>query len=88
MTRAPCLIIEVLSPSTHRYDTQETRIAYQALATLQEYALVAKEQASIQIYRRRPESWDLEISAAEDRLRLESVDLDVPVSAVYENVWR
>lgn len=84
----PRLIIEVLSPSTHRYDTQEKRVAYQALASLQEYVLVAQEQAQIHIYRRGPEGWHLEICTAEDRLRLNSVELDVPVAAVYENVWR
>lgn len=85
---APRLIIEVLSPSTQRIDTQEKRIAYQTLTSLQEYVLVSQDQAQIHIHRRRPEGWELEVCTAEDRLRLESVDLDVPVSNVYENVWR
>lgn len=83
---SPRLIIEVLSPSTHRYDAQEKRVAYQTVESLQEYVLVAQEQAQIQIYRRPPAGWDLEFCAAEDHLRLESVDLYVPLAAVYENV--
>lgn len=53
---------------------------------MREYALVSQEQAEVHLYRRAPESWDLEICAAEDHLRLESVHLDVPVSAIYEDV--
>jgi Uma2 family endonuclease len=85
---APRLIVEVLSPGTQRYDAQEKRLAYQGLDSLQEYVMVAQEQPQVQIYRRRLGGWDLEFYAAEDRLRLASVDLDVPVSAVYEDVWR
>ena len=51
----PLLIIEVLSDSTERIDREEKRLAYQSIATLQEYVLVSQDRRKIQLYRRAGE---------------------------------
>jgi len=38
--RRPCLIVEVISPSTSRIDRHEKRLAYQAIASVQTYMIV------------------------------------------------
>jgi Uma2 family endonuclease len=39
--RFPCLIVEVLSPSTEAFDRGDKFVDYQALETLQEYVLIS-----------------------------------------------
>lgn len=48
----PTLVVEVLSPSTQEYDRGDKRLAYQSLATLQEYVLVAQDTPAVEIHRR------------------------------------
>jgi Uma2 family endonuclease len=53
----PLLVVEVLSASTEDYDRGEKRLAYQALSSLKEYALVAQDEPQIERYRRREDGW-------------------------------
>jgi len=48
----PTVIVEVLSPSTERYDRQEKFGYYKQLASLQEYVLVSQDLRRIEVYRR------------------------------------
>ncbi|MDJ0687936.1 MAG: Uma2 family endonuclease [Xenococcaceae cyanobacterium MO_188.B32] len=41
---SPCLVIEILSPSTQTTDRREKRINYQTLESLQEYVLVSQDE--------------------------------------------
>jgi Uma2 family endonuclease len=57
---APCLIIEVLSPSTMSIDRREKLLAYRSIASLQEYVLVHQKQRRIEINRKDKNSnWRL-----------------------------
>lgn len=49
---APCLIIEVLSPSNADVDRREKLIAYRQLPSLREYALVYQDRMEIELYRK------------------------------------
>jgi Uma2 family endonuclease len=53
--RSPCLIAEVLSPSTEVIDRREKLLAYRALASLRYYLLVSQEQPRVEVYRRDPD---------------------------------
>ncbi len=83
----PVLAIEVLSPATEKTDTLDKRVAYQSLASLQEYAMVAQDKMEVRILRRSGEDWDLEIYTEGDCVRFATVDLDLPIEAIYEDVW-
>ena len=50
----PTVIIEVLSPSTESYDRGRKFQHYRALASLQEYVLIAQDSARIERYLRQP----------------------------------
>ncbi len=43
----PCLIIEVLSPSTETIDRREKLLNYQTLESLQEYVLVSQDKIQV-----------------------------------------
>jgi Uma2 family endonuclease len=48
----PCLIIEVLSPSTEAVDRGAKFAKYRQYSTLQEYVLVQVEQPGVEMFRR------------------------------------
>lgn len=83
----PCLIIEVLSPSTEAYDRGGKFAQYRQLATLQEYVLIQSEQVGVERFRRNEQGlWVLYPYEAGETLTLESVGLSLPVEALYRQV--
>jgi Uma2 family endonuclease len=82
----PSLIVEVLSPTTEAVDRLDKRLAYQSLPSLREYALVSQDRREVQIYRRREQSWDLEVFQDQDTVRFESIDFELPLAEVYRDV--
>ena len=84
--RSPVLVVEVLSDSTAAYDLGDKFAAYQQLDSLREYVLVDQERIRVQIYRRRDGQWWVDNIGPGGRLRLDSVDLDCPVEALYEDL--
>ena len=49
--RHPCLLVEVLSPSTERIDRREKLFAYQTIPSLREYLLVDPDRRCVEVYR-------------------------------------
>ena len=80
---APCLIIEVLSNSTARTDRNEKLTGYRLLPSLQEYVLCAQDSPLVEIYRHRTD-WALEYFTAGQTFQLESVELFINVSDLYD----
>ena len=75
----------MLSPSTERFDRAEKFHTYRKLDSLEEYVLVAQDGKRVEVYRRRT-AWDLEIYGEGQSFHLESVDLDMTVEEIYEQV--
>jgi len=51
----PALIIEVLSPSTERYDRTRKFALYRSIPALNEYLLIAQDEYRVDYYRRTPD---------------------------------
>jgi Uma2 family endonuclease len=83
----PILIVEVLLPSTQRTDLTEKRDNYFSIPSLIEYVVVAQDMPLVRVYRRRT-GWQEEALYAENRLVLESIGLDIPVTHIYRRVQR
>lgn len=65
--RHPCLIIEVLSPSTQSFDYSEKFRQYRRLESLQEYILIASDRPAIDCYyHRESKRWDFESYSPQD----------------------
>ena len=81
----PSVIVEVLSPATEATDRREKRLAYEKLATLHTYVLVAQERRELLIFRRKPGGgWSREaLPDAGDALRLPELDFVLPLDAIY-----
>ncbi|MEO5343166.1 MAG: Uma2 family endonuclease [Gammaproteobacteria bacterium SHHR-1] len=85
--REPLLVVEVLSPSTAAYDRGLKFAHYRQLPSLQEYVLIDTERLAVDLFRRDAEGhWVLYPFAADETLTLTSVDLDLPLAAIYEDV--
>jgi Uma2 family endonuclease len=83
----PCLIIEVLSPSTETLDRREKRLNYQILPSLQEYVLVSQAEMEVEVYRPNESgNWPKEILEKDNRLELKSVGLTLTMADIYDEV--
>lgn len=82
----PCLIVEVLSPSTATSDRDEKFKNYRALTSLQEYVLIDSEKVNVERYRRgEGRMWLYHPYTTNETLMLESVDFECDVNQIYED---
>ena len=87
--QSPCLIVEVLSPSTEAIDRREKLIAYRNLPSLRYYLLVSQEKRQVECYARDAENrWRLTVSENEGALKIACDDLNANFSLddIYEDV--
>ena len=83
----PCLIVEVLSPSTEGYDRGGKFGHYRRIQTLREYVLIDAEKVSVECFRLNDRGiWELHSYEAGNEVHLTSVDFRFPMSLVYEDV--
>jgi Uma2 family endonuclease len=85
MIQSPLIVVEVLSPSTERYDRTEKFTRYTRCPTLEVYILVSQDEQYIEVYRRSTD-WKQERFSAGQVIKLEQLDLELPVESVYEGV--
>ena len=83
----PSLIVEVLSPTTAKFDTGDKRRDYQSLPSLQEYVLVSTDCMDVRVWRREESDWKVTIYTDGMMIPLTSVGLDIPIEDIYEEVW-
>jgi len=82
----PQVIIEVLSPSTERYDRVDKWFTYQQIPTLTDYVMVASDRMLVEHQQRGPgDSWIYRKLSRDDVLSL-SNGVTLPVLALYRMV--
>lgn len=85
----PCVIVEVLSPSTEDYDRGEKLGHYKQIPSLTEVVLIAHDRQEVEIVRREPDgSWSRAIVRAGEIAQLTSIDCDLPVEEIYRDPLR
>jgi Uma2 family endonuclease len=83
----PCLIIEVLSPSTEAYDRGNKFKLYRKNPSLTDYVLVESERMAIDLYRKDESgNWYILNYEAGESLDLKSIGLIFPIERVYEDI--
>lgn len=83
----PCLIIEVLSPSTASTDKREKLIAYKLIESLQEYAIVWQDEMRIELHRRQNNGWlTFFYTQPEDEVEFSSINFHTTVAEIYRNI--
>jgi Uma2 family endonuclease len=84
----PTLIIEILSPSTERYDRGKKFQAYQTIDSFQEYLLIAQDAVMIEHFTRQSDKlWTFDVVT--DRaasITLTSIQCTLRVEDIYEKI--
>jgi Uma2 family endonuclease len=83
----PCLIVEVLSPSTAAYDRGDKFTMYRRNPVLQDYLLVSADKMSIDLFHQDEQNkWDIINYQAGDLVELASIDLTFSIEDVYQEI--
>lgn len=83
----PVVAIEVLSPSTERFDRGRKLDDYRRIPTLANYLLVDQFEYRIDHYVRSNDEWDLAIETdPETAVVLSSIDAQLPLTEVYDRI--
>lgn len=84
----PTLLIEVLSPSTERYDRGRKFEYYQTLESLRAYLLISQDHPRVELYLRRPdESWLLiYFTRLDQTIPLEPIGCSLSMADIYAGV--
>lgn len=83
----PCLIVEVLAPSTESTDRGKKFTYYRTRPSIHEYVMIDTQMQAVEMYRRASENlWMLHLFGADDQVTLASLGISFSVASLYENV--
>src|SRR5216683_4583286 len=83
--QSPCIVFEVLSPSTELTDRTRKLNDYLAYPTIQEYVLVNANCAKIELYRKEEEGkWVYAVFGLHDVIELAVIDKKISVMDIYD----
>jgi Uma2 family endonuclease len=82
----PNVIAEVLSPSTEPHDRGVKWAAYQRVASLTDYLMLAQAQVRVEHYRREPGGWHYQVLGVGDVITLAN-GAKVDVDAIYAGAF-
>ncbi len=85
--QSPCLIIEVLSPSTEDIDRGEKWLNYQKASSLKMFILVRQNQKFLEIYKRNPDgTWQYTVLEENGTLEFACANFSMTLEEIYEDV--
>ncbi|MFP5275439.1 Uma2 family endonuclease [Coleofasciculus sp.] len=83
----PCLIVEVLSPSTEAYDRGSKFRMYRHNPALKDYLLVSSTRMEIDLYHKKDTGeWLIVNYQPGDTIELKSINLSFPIEQIYRNL--
>lgn len=84
----PAVLVEVLSPSTEKYDRETKLKLYQDLPSLQEYIVIDSRSYLVEHWQKlEKEGWVLEkLDQPMDHFLIRTIDVNVPLEEVYRNI--
>ncbi len=88
MINNPAVIIEILSPSTEKYDAKRKKFFYMQMHSLQEYIMIDSTNVLIDLVRRKKDNtWENELIINKDSsLTIQTINLTIPLSEIYRDV--
>jgi len=83
----PCLVVEVLSPSTEAHDRGGKFKLYQRSSSLCDYVLASADKIEIDLYRKNAaEKWEILGYGESDLVALESINFAFSIEQLYEGI--
>ena len=88
IVKSPTIIIEILSPSTKKYDKTVKFFAYQRIPTLQQCIFVAQDTIEVKSFQRSKDNqWILTtLESLADKLQIPSLNLVIKLEDIYSNI--
>ncbi|SRR5258706_11133803 len=87
MIQYPCLIVEVLSPSTEAYDRGRKLAFDRQCPSIREYVLVDSQRQTVEVFRREKNTfWTYHAFGPGDDVELASLGVRFPLVKLYRNV--
>jgi len=83
--QSPCIVVEVLSPSTEKYNRKGKFDRYRRCPSLEVYILAHQDEPHVEVYRRGT-GWMVEHYSVGQTIRLDQIGLDLSVDEIYEDV--
>jgi Uma2 family endonuclease len=83
--KSPLLVVEILSPSTQRFDRTEKFERYKRCPSLEAYILVTQYKRHVVVYQ-RVRDWQEELYVADQVIRFDQLDLELPLDDIYKGV--
>src|SRR5205807_10499222 len=84
--RYPCLVVEVLFPTTEARDRGKKSLQYRSCPTIQEYLLINADSPIVEVFRREKIGfWTLYTLGQDDTIELPHLGIHFPVAEVYQN---
>ncbi len=84
-TGKPTLIIEVLSPSTAKYDLGTKFDMYRTIDSLEEFVVIEQSVMRIDIFR-KADDWNATRYEKGDDVEFQSIGLSVPIAEIYDRI--
>ncbi|HEX5163849.1 MAG TPA: Uma2 family endonuclease [Thermomicrobiales bacterium] len=86
ITRNPCLVVEILSPSTQSIDRREKASTYRTIASLRSYLIVDQDEMRVEhYYRNDDDAWTLEF-VTEGAVTLRCPPMELWLDDIYEEL--
>lgn len=84
----PLILIEILSPSTEKYDRGKKFVHYRQIESLQNYVLISQEEPRIEVFQRQPnDQWLFsEKSGLENSIEIPAINYLLSLLEVYDKV--
>lgn len=84
---APCLLVEVMSPSTVSTDRREKLLAYQNVPELRDYLIVSADERYLERYRRDDtQGWWYHEYRGDGTIKLPYLGLNLTLDEIYEGL--
>src|SRR6266852_2856434 len=86
-TSSPCVVVEVLSPSTQSIDLREKLMVYQSIKSLRAYLIVFQdERRIIRHYRAEGDAWFVALHFADSTVPFPCPEIQLTVAQIYRGL--
>ncbi|MBK8668373.1 MAG: Uma2 family endonuclease [Saprospiraceae bacterium] len=83
----PILIVEVLSPTTEKYDRQDKFMSYKNIPTFMEYVMVRQDIKEVETwYREETHLWRETTFNDSGEVKLTSIGISISMDKIYRNI--
>jgi Uma2 family endonuclease len=84
---APCIVVEVLSPSTAATDHREKLLAYRRFPSLRDYVIVAQDRREVEYHQRDADgAWCKIAVSGSGSLALRCLDVELTLDQIYAGI--